>query len=797
MSWIHLNILFPFMFACFVPILYKYLPRLHTGWIVFFVPLFLFLYFVRFLIRLEPEIPQMYTLEWFPAIGMNFSVIVDGLSLLFALIITGIGCLVVWYSIYYLSPEREELGHFYVYLLLFMGSMLGVVLSDNVLVLYVFWELTSISSFLLIAFWYERKNSRAGAQKSMLITIFGGLAMLAGFLLLSVMTSTFSIREMIDLREQIVEHHLFLPAMLLILLGAFTKSVQFPFHIWLPDAMEAPTPISAYLHSATMVKAGIYLICQFTPIFGGSIAWFWIVAGIGLTTLFVGSFFAVKQKDLKALLAYSTISQLGLIICLLGIGSAALMPAFRESSLLLSMATLAAMFHLINHSVFKGCLFMIVGIVDHETGTRDLRRLGGLISFMPISFTLMMISGLSMAGLPPFNGFLSKEMMFTGLIVATEVLGGWVILFPIIVFIASIFTFIYSFILIFHTFTGAIDAQIAQEKPREAPLGMLIPPIILASLVLIIFFFPNILSYTLLEPVLHVILPNLVGEGTSFEVHILHWHGWTLELGMTIGIIVLGSFLFAKLPKWNGIYNLFTEKLGFNHLYERGLHYLENSARIVTGTHMTGSVRTYLLYIFSFMIILIGGAAFRLSAISFDFSGLSPIMLYELVLAVVMVIAAAVVLFAPNRLMAIISIGAVGFLLSLFFVIFRAPDLALTQLVVETITTALYLLCLYYLPKFKEEFVPLRFQVTNLLISLGVGVIFIVLGLAVLGNRLYEPISVYFEDAEVLAGARNMVNAILVDFRAFDTMLETIVLLIAGLGVYTLIRLRPSRRNEG
>ena len=315
----------------------------------------------------------------------------DGLSLIFSLIITGVGTLVILYSIYYMSKVRESLHNFYVYLMFFMGAMLGVVFSDNILVLYVFWELTSISSFLLIAYWYQRKQSRYGAQKSLLITVFGGLAMLAGFIMLSMMTDTYSIREMITQVDNIKIHSLFIPAMILVLIGAFTKSAQFPFSIWLPDAMEAPTPISAYFHSATMVKAGIYLVARFTPIFGGHLEWFWIVSGIGIITLLYGSVNAVKQTDLKALLAYSTISQLGLIMSLLGLGSASMYLGLGDESTMYAVAVFAAIFHLINHSTFKGCLFMVVGIIDHETGTRDIRKLGGLMNLMPITFTLCLL----------------------------------------------------------------------------------------------------------------------------------------------------------------------------------------------------------------------------------------------------------------------------------------------------------------------------------------------------------------------------------------------------------------------
>ncbi|GAA0354035.1 hypothetical protein GCM10008968_06900 [Bacillus horti] len=436
MTLLHFVILAPFLLAIIVPFLFKYLRSIHTGWFVLILPTLLFAYLIQFIPTVQGGTPIQETIPWIPSLNIYFNVYIDGLGLLFGLLITGIGALVVLYSIFYLSKEKEALNSFYVYLLMFMGAMLGVVLSDNLAVLYVFWELTSLSSFLLIAYWYQRERSRYGALKSMLITMFGGFMMLGGFVMLYVMTGTFSIREIIGQADQITDHALFLPAMLLILLGTFTKSAQFPFHIWLPDAMEAPTPVSAYLHSATMVKAGIYLVARLSPVFAGTSEWFWILSIFGIVTLFWGSFFAVKQTDLKALLAYSTISQLGLIMCLLGVGSAAVRFGYGDASTIYTTATLAAIFHLFNHSTFKGTLFMVVGIVDHETGTRDYRRLGGLITLMPISFTLAVIGAFSMAGLPPFNGFLSKELFFTGVLNITEAgiwnIETWGMLFPIV-----------------------------------------------------------------------------------------------------------------------------------------------------------------------------------------------------------------------------------------------------------------------------------------------------------------------------------------------------------------------------
>ncbi|KMY48774.1 Na+/H+ antiporter subunit A [Peribacillus loiseleuriae] len=800
MNWLPIMILIPFIFAIFVPLIYKLLtPRIHTGWFVLFVPLTLFIYLLRYIPAIAKGKTIHNTVPWIPSAGINYTTYLDGLGLIFGLLITGVGALVILYSIYYMSKHREALHNFYVYLLLFMGAMLGLVFSDNILVLYVFWELTSISSFLLIAYWSQRKKSRQGALKSMLITIFGGLAMLAGFIMLSMMTNTYSIREMITQVDIMTANSLFLPAMILILIGAFTKSAQFPFSTWLPDAMEAPTPISAYLHSATMVKAGIYLVARFTPVFGGSSEWFWIVSGVGMITLLYGSVNAVKQTDLKALLAYSTISQLGLIMSLLGLGSAAMYFGHGDESTMYAVAVLAAIFHLINHSTFKGSLFMVVGIIDHETGTRDIRKLGGLMHLMPISFTLTIIGSFSMAGLPPFNGFLSKELFFTGVLQAAHLnvfnMETFGMLFPVIAWVASVFTFIYCMILVFKTFTGKYQPKRLEKEAHEAPIGMLIPPIILASLVIAIFFFPNVVSKYLLQPAVVAILPDFAQNGGA-HVQISAWHGWNTELFMTIGVVALGVFMFIFLKKWIRIYGIFPQALTLDHLYNQGIEKIESISYRLTNRYMTGSIRDYLVYIFTFMILMLGGAIWLLNGISFDSSNDAPINMYEGGLVAGMVIAACTVLFSKSRMTSLIAVGALGYLVSMLFVIFRAPDLALTQLVVETVTTALFLLCFYHLPELSKNIGRMRFKATNLIVSIGVGMVVTIMALSANGTRLFEPISSYFEDSYELAGAKNIVNAILVDFRGFDTMLEISVLCIAGLGVYTLIKLRLTGRDK-
>ncbi|MGF9892439.1 Na+/H+ antiporter subunit A [Priestia megaterium] len=800
MSWLHLVILSPFLLAFFVPLLYRKFQRIHTGWFVLPLPLVLFIYFTQYISGISKGDTYLHSMKWIPSLGINFDAYVDGLGLLFSLLITGIGTLVILYSIYYLSKTKEALHSFYVYLLLFMGSMLGVVLSDNLMSLYSFWELTSLSSFLLIGYWYKREKSQYGALKSMLITVFGGLSLLAGIVLLYVMTGTFSIREIISNVDVVTASHLFIPALVLILLGAFTKSAQFPFHIWLPDAMEAPTPVSAYLHSATMVKAGIYLLARLSPVFAISATWFFTISIIGLITLFWGSFSAVKQQDLKGILAFSTISQLGMIMSLIGVGSAAIHYDFLDDNIYL-VALTAAVFHLINHATFKGSLFMVVGIVDHETGTRDIRKLGGLMSVMPVTFTIAIIGGFSMAGLPPFNGFLSKEMFFTGMVNVTKMdmysMQTWGILLPIIAWVGSIFTFVYSMILVFKTFTGKYQPEKLEKKPHEAPVGMLISPVILASLVVIFGFAPNLLESTLIEPTMASIAPSLLAEGKEYQVHIKFWHGFTPELFMTLGVIMFGILLFMTIQKWSKIYTRFPSSLTLNNGYNYGIKGIEKGSTRIMKTLMTGFIRDYLLIIFTFIGILLLVTLFSQNAFAIDLKDTASIGVYEAILAVVMVAATITTLLAKSRLTAIISLGVVGYTLSLFFVLFRAPDLALTQLVIETVSVSLFLLCFYYLPEFRKRKVRVKFQLPNLLVALLVGTTVTLLGISANSTKLFESISHYFiENSYEKAGGENMVNVILVDFRGFDTLFEITVLCIAALAIYGMIRLRLTKEEE-
>lgn len=786
-------ILTPFIFAALIPVLHRFIPKKYIGWIVFIVSLILFSVLTTYIPRVSNGEIIHFSHEWIPSLDINFVTYLDGLSLIFSLLITGVGSLVTLYSIFYLS-SREALYHFYCYLLMFMGAMLGVVLSDNLMVLYGFWELTSVSSFLLIAFWHHRKASRAGARKAMTITVAGGITMLAGFLMLYVMAGTFSIREIIANVDVFRDSHLFTLALILVLLGAFTKSAQFPFHIWLPDAMEAPTPVSAYLHSATMVKAGIYLVARLTPVFGGEALWFWLVTGIGLTTLFWGSFNAVKQVDLKALLAFSTVSQLGLIMSLLGMGSVAYYFGYSPNTIIFTQAAFAAIFHLINHSTFKGALFMMVGIIDHEIGTRDIRRLGGLMSFMPFTFTVALIGSFSMAGLPPFNGFLSKEMFFTATLNIAELnifsLESIGIIIPVVAWIASVFTFIYCLIIVGKTFFGKVNPDLLKRDLHEAPMGMLISPYILIVFVVGIFFFPNVLGRYILQPAMASIYPTFPSS-RELTPEVKAWHGFdSPELYMTVGVVLLGIILYRLFQRWKAIYRVIPQRLTFNSFYANGMAYGESLSGRVTNSYMTGSLSRYFVYIYIVFLSIVAGYFLYSGAFSWSPVDLERVEVYEMFLVFIMVGSSIALLFAKSRITAVYLNGVLGYAVAFFFIVFRAPDLALTQLVVESVSTVLYLIAFRHLPEIKKENSPKYIKMRNAIISIATGLTVTVIGLAVMNYEKFTAISTYFEDSYNLAGGKNIVNTILGDFRAFDTMLEVVVLFIAGLGVYALIKLK-------
>ncbi|MBM7554689.1 Na+/H+ antiporter subunit A [Thalassobacillus pellis] len=773
-------VLLPFIAAIFIPFLSKWKEKIHTGFFVTLIPLVVFIYFVRFAGNDFHPVTQSY--DWMPSLDINFDFHLDGLSLLFVLLISGIGVLVAFYSIYYLH-KSEQLGNFYVYFLIFMGSMLGVVLSDNVFVLYSFWEFTSLSSFLLIGYWNHRKGSRYGALKSMLITVFGGLSLLGALIFMSVITNTTSIQGMINEKGLILNHEYFPLILVLVLLGAFTKSAQFPFHIWLPDAMEAPTPVSAYLHSATMVKAGLYLVGRYMPLFAESDWFFILVSGFGIITLCWGSYMAVRQTDLKAILAFSTISQLGMIMAMLGFGTKA--------------AVFAAAFHILNHATFKGSLFMVAGIVDHETGTRDIRKLGGLLTFMPISATLAVIASFSMAGFPlPFlNGFYSKELFFDAAInlgMTTNSIKGFMhSLIPYLAVFGSIFTFVYSMYFFFGTFTGGKNVSSLPKKPHEAPIGMLISPAVLVGGVLIIGLFPKLIN----QPFIHHAASAIYGAETKVH-HIVFWHGFKLPLIMSLTVVAFGSILALSRQRWEWVYKYVPGFLSMNKAYDGLVKRTETYSASITNAYMNGSLARYFRLILSAILVVTFIVMGLTSGFTFSFAHTADITWIEIFVALVMAAAAIGTIVARGRLAAIIILGVVGYGLSILFVIYRAPDLALTQLIIETITVALFLMVFNHLPKLAPRNEKKSSVALNMIISIGFGALLTMIAISSHSSKWFDSIAEFFiKNSYKLGGGDNIVNVILVDMRGLDTLFEITVLGIAALAIYGMIRL--NKKKEG
>ena len=704
--------------------------------------------------------------QWLPQVGIDFSFRLDALSLIFSLLITGIGTLIYIYAYYYLNP-KNSLSKLYSLLMLFMTAMLGISLSNNLIILLVFWELTSISSFLLVGYWSNYDAAQRGSRMALTITGMGGLAMLGGFILLGQVTGTYEIDQLTGMASTIQNSQLFIPTLLLILLGAFTKSAQFPFHFWLPNAMAAPTPVSAYLHSATMVKAGIFLVARLLPIFVGSALFHNLVTTIGLLTLCMAAFFAIFKEDLKGLLAYSTISHLGLIMCLLGIGS--------------PLAVAAAIFHIINHATFKAALFMIAGIIDHESGTRDLRKLSGLWQLLPFTATLTMITAAAMAGVPLTNGFISKEMFFTELL--ANLSGGYVVLAAVVATLAGLFAVAYSVRLVHGVFfDGDLGRDVPNKNAHEPHIGMRAPAILLATLCILVGLIPALL------------VENIVNTGTrastqlpQFEgVHLAIWHGFNLPLLMSEIALLGGVIFYFALAKGGRIreidldpyFGRFQGKL----LFDDFLKNLLLISRKIKKKTETGSLQNYLLWILGFSIVLVA-TPFIGQNLTTGTRELTHAPLVAIILWLILFSACWMMLwFHHERIKAVLISGAVGLVVTMVFVTLSAPDLALTQITVDVVTTVLLLMSLSLLPQLTpyESSRTRRWRDAIIAIGGGLGISWIVW---LIMTRDHNSISWFFVQQSLpLGGGSNIVNVILVDFRGFDTFGEITVLGIAAIG---------------
>jgi multicomponent K+:H+ antiporter subunit A len=721
---------------------------------------------------------------WLPDMGLDIALRMDGLAWVFTIMVLGIGLLVLLYARYYMS-QRDPVARFFAYMLAFMGSMLGVVLSGNLIQLVIFWELTSVTSFLLIGYWQHRNDARRGARMAFTVTTIGGLCLLAGVLILGHIVGSYDLDVVLAAGDKVRAHAWYVPALVLIALGALTKSAQFPFHFWLPHAMAAPTPVSAFLHSATMVKAGVFLLIRLWPVLSGTPEWTWILGSAGVCTLLIGSFFAIFQNDMKGLLAYSTISHLGLIVVLLSIGT--------------PLSVVAAIFHTMNHAIFKASLFMAVGIIDHETGTRDMRRLDGLRRTMPYTAALAIVASAAMAGVPLLNGFLSKEMFFT----ETMLVGGtedWSMSYAALAM--GIFSVAYSLRFI-SVFFGPAATDLPKE-PHEPPRWMRFPVECLVVLCVLVGIFPQHTVGLVLAVAAHAVL------GTALpEYDLAIWHGFNLPFVMSVAALGGGFLFYVLLRRFFALAERdkvpVLHRLNGAQAYENCLAALTQAAAWLLRWTGTRRLQLQLLVLMAAMVAvpLLVVAPLPLLP-ELRFTDLDPLF------ALLWLIGGACALGAAwqakyHRLVALLLAGGTGVVTSLTFLWMSAPDLALTQIMVETVTTVLILLGLRWLPLRKRPAgLAARLPLSSWLRRGRDGAIAVAGGLglaaatyALLATKAPATISdFYIEHALPDGGGANVVNVLLVDFRGFDTMGEITVLSIVALTVYALLRrFRPARES--
>lgn len=743
--------------------------RHRAAWALALVPAGLFVHLARYVPQAQAGNAVRETYPWMPGLGVELGFWMDGLSLLFALLVTGLGAFVVIYAGAYLKGHPHQ-GRFFALVLFFMSAMLGLVLADDLILLFVFWELTSFSSYLLIGFDHERAAARQAARQALLVTAGGGLALLAGLLMLGLAAgTTFALSEIAGEGVAVRSHGLYLPVLLLVGLGAFTKSAQYPFHFWLPGAMEAPTPVSAYLHSATMVKAGIYLLARLDPVLGGTRAWAWLLAGAGTITMLVGGVQALRNTDLKRILAYSTISVLGMLTVLLGLSFEA--------------GIKAAVVFIVVHALYKGALFMVAGVVDHEAGTRDVLRLGGLWRAMPITAGAAVLAGLSMAGLPPLFGFVGKELVYQaklGFYSADVVLPGVAVL-------ANTLTAAAAGIVVLRTFFGTRRAT--PRTPHDGAVGMWIGPAVLGAAGLLFGLFPGFAEETIVAPAVRATL------GYAADVELVLWHGFDTALLLSGATLAAGAVLYLVWSRFHGVLAGAGPLTGWGaeRACERLMDAVLRLADLQTRLLQNGRLRTYLFTIFASLAALVGGTLLLrhppepgLLQPGGPFAGWA--------LALLVTAATLVVVASRSRLAAIASLGVTGFGIALLFVLGGAPDLAMTQFLVETVTVVIVLLVVQRLPRFDEHTRGRRRgRLRDGILALGAGALMTTLVLLVTGLPFDPSLSDFYARESLPGGhGRNVVNVILVDFRALDTLGEITVIAIAALGVLALLRLGPA-----
>ena len=756
--------------AIAAPWLHRFAPR-YAGWLAALLPFALMIYFISLVPTVAGGETLRFSYAWVPGLGVNLSFRIDGLSLLFALLITGIGTLVLIYAGGYLAND-PMLGRMLTLLLIFMAAMLGIVTSDNLIGLFVFWELTTISSYLLIGYKHEYEKARKAALQSLLVTGIGGLALLAGVVLLGRITGTLELSEMLKQGDVVRAHPLYGGILALVLFGAFTKSAQFPFHFWLPGAMEAPTPVSSYLHSATMVKAGVFLLARLNPVLGGTEAWQLLLTFFGSATMIVGSFLAVQQTDLKRILAYTTVSALGTLVMLIGVGT--------------DDAIKAAMVFTLGHALYKGALFQVTGSVDHETGTRDISHLGGLRTAMPITAAAAMLAALSMAGLPPMLGFIAKEVQYKANL-SEPILIGVALLTNILTVVAASFVSL-------RVFTG--QPVHTPKHAHEAPLSMWLGPVALALGGLGAGLFSTQIGNLLIGPATGSVL------GKVKAVELVLWAGIEGAAGQALALS--GVTLLAGI----GLYyarSIFPRiaaataplaALGAESWYHRTVSGMLLLAERQTRILQNGYLRFYIALIIittlilTSLMLLVGQVTITMP------QNWTDVRVYELAVALIILSATAFVLRATSRMAAVVGLGFVGYGTALTFLLFGGPDLAITQFAVETLSAILFVLVVYRLPRF-GNLSSVSARLRSAALAIAGGALMTILTLIALAEPTESRLSSFMaENSQSLANGRNVVNVILVDFRSFDTLGEITVLGVAAIGIYALLKLVVPSEQE-
>ncbi|MBB3191303.1 putative monovalent cation/H+ antiporter subunit A [Halomonas cerina] len=764
-----LALLTGFVMAALVPLLHRWIGA-RTALLLAALPAAIFIWLMTQWSALAAGEVLVLEQAWVPALDVNLTFRVDGLAWLFAMLISGIGVLVLVYTAGYLRGH-VDLPRFLVVFIAFMMSMLGLVLADNLVTLFVFWELTSITSYLLIGFRHTDPLARQSALQSLMVTAGGGLALLAGFVLLAQAGDSWSLAELATRGEAIRDHALYLPLLVGVLIGAFTKSAQFPFHFWLPNAMVAPTPVSAYLHSATMVKAGIYLMARLHPALGGSATWTLVLGLVGGMTMLVGAVMALRQTNLKLMLAYSTVMALGTMTLLLGVGTRA--------------AVAACLVFLLAHALYKGALFLVAGILDVMTGTLDITTMGGLRRVLPWTAPTAAVAALSLAGLPPMLGFVAKEALFDALLEIGP--WGWVAL--VAATTAAGLTLAVAAIVAIRPFFGPL--RDTPRRPRGTPPALLVGPALLAALSLLTGVAPGLFD--------ELVTITLAGLGMPGErVHLVPWHGFGGPLALSFAGLVLGLLVFRA---WDRLRDGLV--VGLEPLVARGPEVWHSAmgwrtlqlAAWQTRVLQNGHIRTYLVTTLLAWLALVGHAlVVRHGALSWPVSAWQA---HEVMVAGLMAAGAMTACVMRSRLAAVAALGSMGFSIALTFVLFSAPDLAITQLLVETLTVVLLALVLFRLPHFTVLSSPLE-RLRDLGVAVLVGGLITTLMLAVLGSERLPRISDYMvANGQPLGHGHNLVNVILVDFRALDTLGEVIVLALAASGVYAMLCFRAEEAGHG